>query len=164
VSASIIVPGNRRASGKEKITLRKVKRSGQRFVCLPHHILSNRPMNIEHFKQRLLAKEQELIDLIARFENEARESNSAEVEDFADQGKSTELKTFALEETAMATQTLEQVRAALQRIEDGTYGKCIDCGRAIEPARLEAVPWTPYCRADQERHDKEISIENSATA
>jgi RNA polymerase-binding transcription factor DksA len=38
--------------------------------------------------------------------------------------------------------TLKQVRAALQRIQDGTYGVCIDCGRRIEPARLEAVPWT----------------------
>jgi DnaK suppressor protein len=121
-------------------------------------------MDIKYFRQRLVAKEEELVDLIARFENEARESNSAEVEDFADQGKSTELKTLALDETAMATQTLEQVRAALQRIEDGTFGKCIDCGRPIEPARLEAVPWTPYCRADQERHDKEVAIENSATA
>src|SRR5947209_2408457 len=121
-------------------------------------------MDIEYFRQRLLAKEQELLDLIARFENEARESNSAEVEDFADQATSTELKTLSLEESVLATETLEQVRAALQRIEDGTYGKCIDCGRPIEPARLEAVPWTPYCRADQERHDKEASIENSANA
>lgn len=136
----------------------------QTFSGLPHHILGNKPMDIEYFRQRLLAKEQELVDLIARFENEARQSNSADVEDSADQATSTQLKAVSLEESAMAAQTLEQVREALQRIEDGTYGKCIDCGRPIEPARLEAVPWTPYCRIDQERHDKEASIENSATA
>jgi len=51
---------------------------------------------------------------------------------------------------------LGAIDAALRRIEDGTYGKCVDCGRPIEPARLEAVPWTPYCRADQEKHDVPI--------
>ena len=115
-------------------------------------------MDIEYFRQRLLAKEQELLDLIARFENEAREFPSAEVEDFADQATSTELKTVALEESALVAQTLTQVRDALRRIDEGTFGKCIDCGRPIEPARLEAIPWTPYCRADQEKHDKAESI------
>lgn len=121
-------------------------------------------MDIEHFRRRLLAKEQELVDLMARFDNEARELPSAEVEDFADQATSTELKTVALEESAQAAETLKQVQDALRRIDEGTFGKCIDCGRPIEPARLEAIPWTPYCLADQERHDQEASIKNSATA
>ena len=47
----------------------------------------------------------------------------------------------------------EQVRYALQRLEEGTYGKCAVCGRQIERARLEAVPWTPYCLEDQEKQD-----------
>jgi DnaK suppressor protein len=115
-------------------------------------------MDIEYFRQRLLAKEQELVDLIARFENEARELPSAEVEDFGDQATSLELKTVALEESTLTSQTLQQVRDALRRIDEGTFGKCIDCSRPIEPARLEAIPWTPYCRADQERHDREASI------
>ena len=119
-------------------------------------------MDLEYFRQRLLAREQELVDLIARFENEARELPSAEVEDFADQATSIELKTVALEERTLAVQTVQQVRDALRRIDEGTFGKCIDCGRPIEPARLEAIPWTPYCRADQERHDREASIKNSA--
>jgi DnaK suppressor protein len=33
------------------------------------------------------------------------------------------------------------VQAALKRIEDGTYGKCIVCGRPIPEKRLEAIPW-----------------------
>jgi DnaK suppressor protein len=115
-------------------------------------------MDIEYYRQRLLAKEQELVDLIARFENEARELPSAEVEDFADQATSIELKTVALEESALAAQTLSEVRDALRRIDEGTFGKCVDCGRPIEPARLEAIPWTPYCRGHQEKHDREASI------
>ncbi len=116
-------------------------------------------MNIEHFKQRLLAREQELIEEISRLENEARESRSAEVEDPIDQVTSAEGKAAAFQESTLAAQTLSQVRTALQRIGDGTYGTCIDCGRPIEPARLEAVPWAAYCLADQEKHDRAASNE-----
>jgi len=42
-------------------------------------------------------------------------------------------------------QRLEQIRSALQRIEEGTYGLCEECGREIEQARLEALPLTPVC-------------------
>lgn len=115
------------------------------------------PRNLEAFKQRLLAREQELTADILRFEDEARESRTAEVEDPIDQVTSSEIKAAGFQEATLAAQVLAQVRAALQRIEDGTYGICIDCDREIEPARLEAVPWTPYCRADQEKHDKEAA-------
>jgi DnaK suppressor protein len=37
------------------------------------------------------------------------------------------------------------VALALQRLEDGTYGRCEACGVAIEPARLEAMPATRFC-------------------
>ncbi len=112
-------------------------------------------MEMEHFRQRLLAREQELIDYIARFENEARESRTAEVEDPIDQVTSSEMKAARFQESTLAAETLKQVRDALQRINERSYGRCIDCDRPIEPARLEAVPWTPYCLEDQEKHDQE---------
>jgi DnaK suppressor protein len=114
-------------------------------------------MNTAAFKERLLAKEQELLANIARLDDDARQSRSAEVEDSIDQVTSSELKAAAFAVSTVEARTLEQVRAALQRIRDGSYGQCIDCGRRIEPARLEAVPWTPYCRADQEKHDAEAA-------
>ena len=36
---------------------------------------------------------------------------------------------------------LTEVQRALKRIEDGTYGKCVNCGRPIPEKRLEAIPW-----------------------
>ena len=47
------------------------------------------------------------------------------------------------------------VREALTRMDEGVYGKCVACGRDIGEARLNAVPWTPYCIEDQEKLDKE---------
>ena len=38
-----------------------------------------------------------------------------------------------------------EIHGALQRIIDGTYGKCLDCGRAIPVARLRAVPTAAFC-------------------
>jgi DnaK suppressor protein len=118
-------------------------------------------MEIERFRKRLLAREQELIDEITRLQDEARDSRAAEVEDPIDRVTSSENKAASLQESTLAAETLKQVRDALRRIEDGTYGECIDCGRPIEPARLEAVPWTPYCLADQQKHDQAASAATS---
>jgi DnaK suppressor protein len=38
-----------------------------------------------------------------------------------------------------------EVADALDRIEDGTFGKCRQCGCDISNGRLQAVPYTPYC-------------------
>jgi DnaK suppressor protein len=42
-------------------------------------------------------------------------------------------------------QHLEQVEAALQRLDEGTFGNCVRCGRPIPPERLEAIPWAAHC-------------------
>jgi len=111
-------------------------------------------MNTERYKQRLLDKERELVEEIARLENEARDSGEAEVRDSIDDATSSQSTSEALQEDALASQTLTQVRDALKRIEDGSYGRCNACGRQIEAARLEAVPWAAYCLEDQEKQEK----------
>jgi RNA polymerase-binding protein DksA len=40
---------------------------------------------------------------------------------------------------------LEEIKGALDRIEQGSYGICQECGREIAHARLEALPFTPHC-------------------
>lgn len=112
-------------------------------------------VDLSHYKERLLAKEQELLAEIQRLQAEAREPREGEVRDEIDEVTSDGARATAFEESTREWQTLQQVREALQRIEDGTFGKCIDCGRQIPPARLEAVPWAVYCLEDQEKHDAE---------
>jgi len=43
----------------------------------------------------------------------------------------------------------EQIQAALQRIEDGSYGRCVDCGKVLPKARLDARPEAARCVEDQ---------------
>ena len=47
----------------------------------------------------------------------------------------------------------KQVEAALARIEDGSYGTCVDCGQSIPDARLEVRPEAARCVADQEKYE-----------
>ena len=50
-----------------------------------------------------------------------------------------------------AQQTLDEIDAALERIEAGTYGTCEVCGKPIGDERLRAIPWARLCIDDQRR-------------
>jgi RNA polymerase-binding transcription factor len=49
---------------------------------------------------------------------------------------------------------LRNVKGALARIADGSYGVCLHCDEDIKPKRLDAVPWTRYCITCQEAADR----------
>ena len=60
---------------------------------------------------------------------------------------------------------LRNVRGALARIADGSYGICMHCEEEIKPKRLDAVPWTKYCIRCQEAADRhEFETENRRDA
>jgi RNA polymerase-binding transcription factor DksA len=42
-------------------------------------------------------------------------------------------------------EVLDEIEVALERIEDGVYGACIECEHKIPKTRLRAIPYTPYC-------------------
>ena len=115
-------------------------------------------MDILEYKQRLLDKERELLADIARFEAQARAAGETEVGDDSDAAITSEGVSESLHQDALASRTLVEVQDALRRIAQGTYGKCIDCGREIEPARLQAIPWAQYCLKDQARHDRAAHV------
>ncbi len=48
---------------------------------------------------------------------------------------------------------LDKVNKALQRIEDGIYGVCTNCGEVIMPERLEALPYAEFCIPCQARKE-----------
>lgn len=49
---------------------------------------------------------------------------------------------------------LLQVTQALQRLEDGDYGECQECGEEISEQRLNALPWAAYCISCQEKRER----------
>jgi RNA polymerase-binding transcription factor len=108
-------------------------------------------VDIEHYRRRLLELEQ---DLVKRLGNEVAAARDARDDqpDASDLARIDELREeyFALAQSD--SDVLAQVRAALRRIDDGTYGRCLVDDEPIEDKRLESVPWTSFCR----RHQEEI--------
>jgi len=51
-------------------------------------------------------------------------------------------------------QRLKSIDEALRRLEDGTYGYCEECGRAIDVKRLRVLPFARYCVQCQEKLEK----------
>lgn len=95
--------------------------------------------DLSAIRDRLRAEETRLREEIDAEEIEAPEpmtygSQAASATQVFDQNR-----TRALRERA--SRDLEQVEAALARLDAGTYGNCLACGRPINPARLQALPW-----------------------
>jgi DnaK suppressor protein len=53
-----------------------------------------------------------------------------------------------------AERQLREVEAALDRLEDGTYGTCAVCGKEIPEGRLEAIPWATLCVDDARKQGR----------
>ena len=66
-------------------------------------------------------------------------------EGFADSAQATTERSELLGLIEQLEGTRRDVKAALQRLDDGSYGKCLNCGREIGVERLEAVPAAPLC-------------------
>ncbi len=54
-------------------------------------------------------------------------------------------RSFTLRIHDRESKLIRKIKAALRRIQDGTYGECDECGEDISPARLQARPVTSYC-------------------
>jgi len=52
---------------------------------------------------------------------------------------------LAIRQLEFDSSRIRNIRQAIQRIDEGTYGVCLTCDSEISPKRLEAVPWTAYC-------------------
>jgi DnaK suppressor protein len=63
----------------------------------------------------------------------------------ADVGSDNYEQEFTLSLMQSEEETLDQIEAALERIEDGVYGSCVECDGRITKARLNAIPYTPFC-------------------
>jgi DnaK suppressor protein len=102
-------------------------------------------MNTQHYKQRLLDFERTLSARIGREGDQGREEFIDAAHDAGDASVAEERASEEFTEAGHDADVLQQVRDALGRLADGTFGKCIVDGGPIEEQRLEALPWTPYC-------------------
>jgi RNA polymerase-binding transcription factor len=107
----------------------------------------------EHFKQVLEIRISELDHALAAAKHEAREG-AAKHADPADQAASEYERQSLVHQAAAARQMLKNLTQALERMRQGTFGECAECGGDIELKRLEAIPWARYCVRCQEARER----------
>jgi RNA polymerase-binding transcription factor len=110
-------------------------------------------MNVQHYKQRLVDLENALTARISREKNEGRGTFIDAAHDAGDASVADEVASEEFAEAEQDADVLQDVRDALARVADGTFGTCIVDGAPIEESRLEAMPWTPYCLKHAQRRE-----------
>jgi len=109
---------------------------------------------LDTFKKRLEERQQSLRKMVSRTEEDGRIADQDSAQDIADRAASSYTKEFLFSQSNNDRQLLQMVESALTRIREGSFGECINCGNEINPKRLEAVPWTRFCIACQEKKEK----------
>jgi DnaK suppressor protein len=100
-------------------------------------------------KETLARKEAELVQALRRRDGIAIEKSADQMDEIQYASE----RDLAIQNVDRETVLLRQVKAALRRAGDGSFGVCVDCEAPIGPKRLAAVPWAPRCIECQSRAD-----------
>jgi DnaK suppressor protein len=104
----------------------------------------------EALRSRLLEQRREMYDLYSQDVRAGQESADDGTEDIVDRANNHYNRELMFSLSDGERQRLLQIEDALRRIDEGSYGRCGNCGGPINPKRLEAVPWTRFCIDCQE--------------
>ncbi|MGB9605279.1 MAG: TraR/DksA family transcriptional regulator [Bryobacteraceae bacterium] len=114
--------------------------------------------DLEKYRAMLEARQAELLQVLRRRDGIAVEK-AADALDEVRLAADRELMIHTLDRESLQ---LREIRAALARIEDGTYGICLNCEEPIPAKRLDAIPWAAYCVRCQEAIDAQRAAESGA--
>lgn len=106
--------------------------------------------DINKYKEILEARLAELGDVLRNREAITIEKSP----DALDEVQNAAERELAIRNLDRESNLLRNVRSALRRIDDGTFGVCVHCDEEISIKRVNAVPWTPYCITCQEQADR----------
>jgi DnaK suppressor protein len=105
---------------------------------------------LNKYRNVLEAKQADLIHMMRNRDGIAIEKSA----DAFDEVQYATERELAIRNLDRDSNLLRNVRAALGRIEDGSFGVCQHCEEDISPKRLAAVPWTAFCIVCQELADR----------
>ena len=111
---------------------------------------------LEKYRMALEAKMAEIGDALKNRDDIAIEKTADAIDEVQLAGE----RELAIRNLDRESGLLRKVRAALLRVQDGSFGTCMHCDEEISPKRLKAVPWAPFCIKCQEladRHEFEAS-------
>jgi DnaK suppressor protein len=122
--------------------------------------VSTEPTPFAPLRDRLQQQRQEILDMYQQDLRAGQESADDGTEDIVDRANNSYNRELMFSLSDSERQMLLQVEDALRRMDEGVYGRCANCGRAISVQRLEAVPWTRFCIDCQELAEKGLLAEN----
>ena len=102
----------------------------------------------------LRKKEKELVDSYQRDKAAGNAQPDDGIQDLADKAASAYSKELNFSLSDGERNLLMSIEEALNRINEGTFGTCTNCGNTIGEKRLSAVPWTAFCIDCQELQEK----------
>ena len=97
------------------------------------------------FRDKLLDRREGLVGQVQAAELYSRERDAEATQDPADMAANAYTKELLMSMSTNDRQLLQSIDTALERIGNGDYGKCANCGQPIQEKRLEAVPWARLC-------------------
>ena len=107
--------------------------------------------------ERLDERERELNEHRPTVGDEGHDSELADYNNHpGDQGTETFMQEMDETTEMILDDEADRVRAAREALENGTYGTCIDCGKEIPAARLEAIPESVRCVEDQRIYEARL--------
>lgn len=109
---------------------------------------------LEMYRKRLLERQQQLIGIVSRTEQDGREADEEPAQDLADKASNSYTKEFLFKKSNDDRFILHLIDEALQRMQDGEYGICVACGGEMQQKRLDAVPWARHCIGCQEKQEQ----------
>ena len=105
----------------------------------------------ERLKHELIAAAGRLREMgIATTHDGVPSADAQTVNDIGDVAQVSELRDLAVETRGRIAERISRITAAIERVDEGTYGVCERCGEAIQAARLDAIPEAELCRDCQE--------------
>ena len=132
-----------------KISKSYIPKQKEKYMCAKH---------LAFFKQKLLNWKNELKKSSSEaLYNSSLDDNSTSA-DIVDQASSYTEKNVELRAINRQIKLISKIDAALKRIQDGTYGFCIETGEPIGLKRLMARPVATLCIAAQEKHEKNEKV------
>ncbi|PYP86186.1 MAG: RNA polymerase-binding protein DksA [Blastocatellia bacterium AA13] len=114
---------------------------------------------IKQLEAKLQGQRDLLLGMVERTEDYGREANRDISQDPADQASNSYTKELLFSQSTNERNILRLIEEALDRISEGSYGECVNCGEDIQAKRLEALPWARYCIKCQELQEQGSLVE-----
>ena len=118
---------------------------------MPNVTSKSKTSTLRQFRQMLEGKSVELRAQMSGPKVNPALQIAADPYDTADFAEKSHEEWIFLQKNSFDTSLLREIEEALERLRDGSYGTCQDCGMPVSRKRLEAIPWARYCVSCQER-------------